>query len=82
MEKLIINNVSCDGCGVCVQLCPQHVLALIELPDAEIKKLSFLGRLKIRVKGKMKSFVQNSESCNMCGTCIKNCHEHAIKISK
>lgn len=81
MEKIIINHSSCEGCGTCVQMCPQNALALIELTDAEVLKLPFMGRLKTRFKGKQKAILQNPESCIECGTCKDNCHERAIKMA-
>jgi len=72
---------SCDGCGDCVEVCPQSAISIITLADKEIKKLSFKGRLKVKIKGDYKAKI-NTNLCTACGLCIKQCHEFAIHKTK
>lgn len=79
---VIVDKSSCDGCGNCVETCPQSAINLIMLSDEEIKKLSFKGRLKVKIKGNNKADI-NPDLCTSCGLCIKQCHEFAIhKVNK
>lgn len=72
-----VDNSSCDGCGKCIETCPQSAIELKTLSDADIKNLSFKGRLKVWIKGKEKAFI-SSDLCISCGLCIQQCHEFAI----
>ncbi|MGQ1908963.1 4Fe-4S dicluster domain-containing protein [Marinifilum sp. RC60d5] len=72
-----IDEISCDGCGKCIDVCPQTAIKMITLSDDQIKKLPFKGRLKVKIKGKKKAFLY-SDLCIACGLCMKECHEFAI----
>ena len=75
--KIFVNKSSCDGCGNCVDSCPQAAIVIVTLTNEEIKKLSFKGRIKVKIKGKNKADI-NPDLCIACGLCIKQCHEFAI----
>ena len=75
-----VNHNSCDGCGVCAEVCPTDVFEMKDITDEQIRSLSFFGRLKVRVKGKKKSYVVSPDACIACGTCVKQCHERAISL--
>lgn len=72
-----VDNISCDGCGDCIEACPHSAIQLITLSDEEIKELPFKGRLKVMAKGKEKALI-NPDLCTRCGLCMKQCHEFAI----
>lgn len=72
-----VDEVSCDGCGDCIEKCPFDALSMITLTDKEVKALPFKGRLKVMVKGSDKAII-NQDLCTACGICMKNCHEFAI----
>lgn len=76
-----VDTSSCDGCGDCIDACPQSAIKIIVLPDEEIKKLSFKGRLKVKIKGGNKAVI-NPDLCTACGLCMKQCHEFAIHKEK
>ncbi len=79
---LNINPNACDGCGVCIDICPAQVFEMVELSKEEINELSFFGRLKVRIKGNVKSQVVHPESCIECGKCVSACHERAISLHR
>ena len=80
MSEIRVNPSFCDGCGACVECCPRAVFSLREITEEERKSLSLPGKIKVRVKGKVKSFVTNSEDCITCGLCVNKCHEKAISL--
>lgn len=80
MSDIRVNPSACDGCGTCVESCPSGVFALREITEDERKNLSFPGKVKVRVKGKVKSFISNHEDCVACGLCVNHCHERAITL--
>ena len=72
-----VDEISCDGCGVCVDVCPFSAIDMIRLSDKDVKKLPFKGRLKVMLKGSDKALI-NQDLCSACGLCMKQCHEFAI----
>jgi NAD-dependent dihydropyrimidine dehydrogenase PreA subunit len=80
--EIRINKLACDGCGVCIAICPNNVLVLKDISDEEIAALSFMGKLYVRLKGNTKSYVNDPNSCIACRLCEKKCHERAIRVRK
>ena len=77
-----VDEVSCDGCGSCVDTCPHLAIQIKTLSKEEVKKLPFKGRLKVMIKGSEKATI-NQDLCTACGLCMKQCHEFAIhKVKK
>lgn len=77
-----IDESSCDGCGKCVDTCPQSAADMKILSADDIKNMSFKGRLKVWIKGNQKASI-NPNLCTSCGLCMKQCHEFAIhKVKK
>ena len=74
---VVVDESSCDGCGNCVDACPQWAIYMKILSEEEIKNLSFKGRLKVKIKGSSKAYI-NADLCIACGLCMKQCHEFAI----
>ena len=77
---VFVNPNACDGCGLCTEVCPTQVFETKELTNKERKALSFFGRLKVRIKGNIKSHVARPDKCIVCGQCVRSCHEHAITV--
>jgi len=72
-----IDEISCDGCGDCVEKCPFDAISIKTFNDKEVKTLPFKGRLKVMIKGNNKAII-HQDLCTACGICMKNCHEFAI----
>lgn len=78
--EIRININACDGCGRCVMICPEDVFSLREISEQEIEEMPFLGRMKVKIKRKNKSFTAQPEKCTRCSLCENKCHEQAIRI--
>lgn len=63
---VVIDEISCDGCGSCVDTCPYFAIKIKTLSEDEVKMLPFKGRLKVKVKGNKKAYI-NPEVCTACG---------------
>ena len=74
---VVVDESSCDGCANCIDTCNHSAISMKTLSEKEIRKLSFKGRLKIKIKGNSKANI-NPDLCTACGLCMKQCHEFAI----
>jgi 2-oxoglutarate ferredoxin oxidoreductase subunit delta len=61
----IIDSNRCKGCGLCVEVCPKHVL--------EIAK-------EVNAKGYFSAYQARPEDCVFCTTCCIMCPDVAITI--
>ncbi len=66
--KLTFKTDNCKGCGLCVDVCPKHVLALAE--D------------QINKKGHHPVVALNIEDCIGCAFCATMCPDCIIKVEK
>jgi 2-oxoglutarate ferredoxin oxidoreductase subunit delta len=64
--KLLVNETWCKGCRICVDLCPQHVLIMVEASD--------------RWEGSIVK-VEKMDACNGCGICEVECPDFAISVT-
>jgi Pyruvate/2-oxoacid:ferredoxin oxidoreductase delta subunit len=64
--RLVVNELWCKGCRICVDLCPRHVLEMVEAPE--------------RWEGTIVK-VTNMEACNGCGICEVECPDFAISLT-
>lgn len=62
--RIEVNEIYCKGCELCVEACPQHVLALSD---------------HITQKGYHPAHLIN-EGCTGCGICAVVCPEAAITV--
>ncbi len=58
MRKIWIDEKLCDGCGVCIFLCPHGVFQLSR---------------KLNKRGVMPAEVVNAEACDGCRYCDRGC---------
>ena len=62
-----LDNERCKGCGLCVSICPKHVLEISN---------------KVNSKGYFPAYQAHPEDCNHCAMCCVMCPDVAIKITK
>jgi len=61
-----LDQERCKGCGLCVNICPKHVLAISD---------------KLNTKGYFPAYQAYPEDCNHCGLCCVMCPDVAIDIT-
>ncbi len=66
--EIVINEVRCKGCGLCVEFCPQDCVAMTE--D------------KISPSGFLLPEVVKPEACTACCICGWMCPDYAIDVYK
>lgn len=70
----VVDRDKCTACGMCVDICPQHVIELVEL-----KQRTFV-KCKSHDKGaSLKNIC--SAGCLGCRICEKSCPKNAIKVT-
>ena len=68
MAKMTVRENLCKGCGLCVEVCP--------------KKIIFLDKSKLNVKGYHPATVIEIDSCIGCAMCAIMCPDCAITVEK
>ncbi|HEX2730165.1 MAG TPA: ferredoxin family protein [Polyangiaceae bacterium] len=78
----VIDRNRCEGKADCVAVCPYSVFEVRRIEDADFAKLSFVGRLKSRVHGRLTAYTPKVDACQACGLCVVACPEDAIALEK
>jgi heterodisulfide reductase subunit A len=66
--KAIVDDTFCDGCALCIDVCPYHAISLFEPPGAEGETLQKLVRV-------------NVAQCKGCGICQGTCPKRGIYVA-
>jgi len=77
MPEVRIDLEICDGCGVCVSVCPAAVL---ELLDRKVRVLNPEACLGIKAKQLCSECLKTQEICMGCVACVRSCPTGAIEI--
>ena len=77
MPKTQIALELCDGCGVCVSVCPSFVL---ELLNGRVRVVNPEACIGIRAKQLCSECFETAEKCVGCVACVRNCPTAAIEI--
>ncbi|MCL2631785.1 MAG: 4Fe-4S binding protein [Coriobacteriia bacterium] len=68
MPRIIVDQQFCKGCGLCVDACPDKLMALnLEL---------------ISQKGYNPAYCTDDEACNACLSCAQMCPDVAITVER
>ena len=68
MARIIVDDSFCKGCGLCVDACPEHIVAL----DHD----------KITVKGYHPAYCTDDDACTGCMSCATMCPDVAITVER
>ena len=68
MAKLTFDIDNCKGCGLCVNACPKHVLAI--------------SQEKINKKGHHPAELIDEEGCIGCASCAIMCPDCVITVER
>ena len=78
----IVNQAKCEGKRDCVEVCPYDVFEVRKIDENDFDRLSFFGKMKSRVHGKMTAYTPRVDLCQACGLCVVACPEKAITLRK
>jgi NAD-dependent dihydropyrimidine dehydrogenase PreA subunit len=76
----IVDRNACEGKSDCVEVCPYGVFEVRQIDDRDFAQLSFMGKLKSRVHGKLTAYTPHANLCQACGLCVVACPEKAITL--
>lgn len=62
----VVNELQCNGCGKCVNVCPVEAMVLVSANDPHLPK--------------RKKAVINEERCLGCGVCVRSCSHKSIVL--
>ena len=62
----VVNDLQCNGCGKCVNVCPVEAMVLVSANDPHLPK--------------RKKAVVNEERCLGCGVCVRSCSSNSIVL--
>lgn len=68
MARIIVDEGFCKGCGLCVDVCPAHIVAL--------------NAKKISPKGYHPAHCIDEEKCTGCCSCALMCPDVAITVER
>ncbi|MCL2151201.1 MAG: 4Fe-4S binding protein [Coriobacteriia bacterium] len=68
MPRISVDERFCKGCGLCVDFCPEHIMAL----DLE----------QINLKGYHPAYCTDQEACTSCLACAQMCPDAAITVER
>ena len=68
MPRIIVDDVHCKGCGLCVDACP--------------KKILLIDPQQINHKGHSPVKMTEEARCTGCGFCSTMCPDSVIEISR
>jgi 2-oxoglutarate ferredoxin oxidoreductase subunit delta len=68
MAKVSVSTVFCKGCGLCVDICPEHIMAL--------------DMHTITAKGYHPAVCIDQPACTGCISCATICPDVAITIER
>lgn len=66
--KVTFEEERCKGCGVCVSVCPRHIIAL----DTK----------RTNDKGYHPAGIEEMEKCIACAACAKMCPDSVITVER
>ena len=68
MPRIIVDQKYCKGCGLCVDACPEDIMAL------DMEQISSMGYNP--------AHCTNAEACTACLACAQMCPDVAITVER
>ena len=77
-----IDRNRCEAKDDCVRVCPYNVFEIRRIEPADFADLTFKGKVRSLLHGRMTAYTPAADACRACGLCVKVCPEDAIRLVK
>ncbi len=78
----LIDRNRCEAKDDCVRVCPYDVFEIRRIEAADFADLSFKGKVRSLLHGRMTAYTPAADACRACGLCVSACPEDAIRLVK
>lgn len=78
----LIDRERCEGKNDCVRVCPYDVFEVRRIDAPDFSALSFKGKVRSLLHGRMTAYTPAADACHACGLCVTACPEDAIRLVK
>ena len=68
MARIVVDDVYCKGCGLCIDACPANIVAL--------------DKTKLTAKGYHPAYLIDESKCTGCMSCALMCPDVAITVER
>lgn len=78
--KIEYDRTACNGCGLCLKVCPAHAIEQVVYPPVTVSVTDAEGNVSAKVKKekRVRIYVAN---CIFCGQCTDICSRNALSMS-
>ncbi|MCZ0863362.1 4Fe-4S dicluster domain-containing protein [Methanocorpusculum vombati] len=78
--KIVYDRTACNGCGLCLKVCPAHAIEQVVYPPVTVSVTDAEGNVSAKVKKekRVRIYVAN---CIFCGQCTDICSRNALSMS-
>ncbi|WP_338094149.1 4Fe-4S dicluster domain-containing protein [Methanorbis furvi] len=78
--KIVYDRAACNGCGLCLKVCPAHAIEQVVYPPVKISVTDAEGNVSEKTKTEKRIRIYVA-SCIFCGQCIDICSKDALSMS-
>ncbi len=78
--KIVYDRSTCNGCGLCLKVCPAHAIEQVVYPPVTVRVTDAEGNVseKVKKEKRIRIYVAN---CIFCGQCTDICSKNALSMS-
>ncbi len=77
--KIAYDRTICNGCGLCLKVCPAHAIEQVVYPPMTVRVTDAEGNVTEKVKTEKRIRIYVS-SCIFCGQCTDICAKNALSL--
>ncbi|MDR3102088.1 MAG: 4Fe-4S binding protein [Methanocalculaceae archaeon] len=77
--KIVYDRTACNGCGLCLKVCPTHAIEQVAYPPMTVTVTDEKGNVteKLKTEKRIRIYIA---SCVFCGQCSDICTKGAVAM--